>query len=564
MARLVLLAHFMLLCCGLFAQHEFITEWKVSAPPYDITFPGIGINYKIEWEQKGAAGVAGVINHAGNGQLISFPGAGTYTVKVTPGVGSFRGVNSGEYPASVALLEKVTQWGTIQWSSLHFAFAGCNALDVTATDIPDLSGVKALHFMFYGCSKLVGNAHFDRWITTGVTDMSHMFSGARLFNQPIDWDMATVTDISGMFAEASLFNQPIGNWETGSVTDMQFTFTEADSFNQPIGNWKTDNVLDMSNMFRGTNSFNQPIGDWNTGKVRDMSNMFAFTSAFNQPIGGWDTRSVTNMSSMFSYASSFNQPIGSWQTNNVTNMSSVLNYASAFNHPISNWNLSGLSSNITLTGSGMDCTAYSATLEGWATSAATPDNMALAAVGMVYNASATATRQQLVNKGWSINGDTYDPDCVGNALPVHFGAVKATIRGNRIFVGWESLQEVNNDYFEVQASADGQVFHKLGDLGTQAPEGNSDSLLSYSFEAGLNGAGAAIGVTALLVILGMAGHQRKKQLLLLMTAVLLLAIISCAKQDIDRSVDREIFIRIKQVDKDGNFQYSKTVKAVRE
>ncbi len=561
MTRLFLLAHFMLVCCGLFAQHEFITEWKVSAPPYDITFPGIGINYKIEWEQKGAAGVAGVINHAGNGQLLSFPGAGTYTVKVTPGVGSFRGFNSGEYPASVTLLENVTQWGTIQWSSLHFAFAGCNALDVTATDIPDLSGVQSLHFMFYGCSKLVGNAHFNRWVTTGVTDMNHLFAGAGLFNQPIGWDMATVTDISGMFAGASLFNQPIGDWETGSVTNMQFAFTEAASFNQPIGNWKTDNVIDMSNMFRGARSFNQPIGDWNTGKVRNMSNMFAFTAAFNQPIGGWDTRSVTNMASMFYYASSFDQPIGNWQTGNVTNMSSVLNYASAFNHPISNWDLSGLSSNITLTGSGMDCTAYSATLEGWANAAATPENMTLVAEGLVYNASAIGARQQLVNQGWTIQGDIYDANCIGDALPVRFGSIKALLRGNRLIVDWQSLQEINNEYFEVQASTDGQVFWTLGTVKTKAENGNSNNLLSYNLLTDLNRTEAVLG-TALLLALLCAPNGRRKTRILLLLACLSVVVVSCAKQEVNKDSRGDIFIRVKQVDKDGGFKYSRIIKAV--
>ena len=103
--------------------------------------------------------------------------------------------------------------------------------------------------------------------TSGINDMSGMFSSTELFNQPIgDWDTSNVRDMSGMFCGASSFNQPIGNWDTANVTDMSGMFGDAKSFNQPIGDWDTSKVTDMTYMFQDAVSFNQDIGSWNTSK----------------------------------------------------------------------------------------------------------------------------------------------------------------------------------------------------------------------------------------------------------------------------------------------------------
>ena len=111
----------------------------------------------------------------------------------------------------VARLDSVTQWGANKWMSLEGAFRHCSRMDVTATDVPDLSGIsgnKSLNFMFEGCENLVYNSTINNWITTGVTDMSGMFSGAKAFNQPLDgWDVSNVKYMASMFFKAETFNQ---------------------------------------------------------------------------------------------------------------------------------------------------------------------------------------------------------------------------------------------------------------------------------------------------------------------------------------------------------------------
>ena len=236
-------------------------------------------------------------------------------------------------------LVDVTQWGTAAWTSMEYMFSGCSILDITSTDLPNLTNVNSMQNMFQFCNSLNGPANIGNWNTANVTNMGFMFYSAQAFNQSIgNWNTANVTSMNSLFEDATVFNQNIGNWNTAKVTDMNSMFGSATAFNQNIGNWNTANVTNMSYMFAGAESFNQNIGNWNTAKVTSMNTMFAVAMAFNQNIGSWNTGSVTDMWSMFSGATAFNQNIGNWNTSNVINMSYMFAGAAVFNQNISSWN----------------------------------------------------------------------------------------------------------------------------------------------------------------------------------------------------------------------------------
>ena len=298
--------------------------------------------YMVDW------GEGSGFEHVTTGDVSHlFASAGAHTV-------SFKNLNDVHInnQADTAKYTSIEQWGTAVWNAeMDSAFRGASNLTMAATDIPDLSLVTNMAYIFEGAYAF--NGDIGGWNTAQVTNMSGMFAGRSRrwpysdlhtsFNQDIGgWNTAKVTNMSGMFALATAFNQNIGNWNTASVTNMSGMFSRASSFNQDIGNWNTASVTNMGSMFYRATSFNQDIGNWNTAKVTDMRSMFsAFNeiTTFNQDIGNWNTASVTNMSGMFSRASSFNQDISGWNVEAVTDMSWMFSGATSFNQDISGWNV---------------------------------------------------------------------------------------------------------------------------------------------------------------------------------------------------------------------------------
>ncbi len=261
----------------------FVTTWTTANQGdfYDnqITIPiheGSTYNYNVDWNNDGIFdefGITGSVTHA-------FDSPGTYTIRI-----------SGDFPRIYFLgagdsnkIVSIDQWGTQVWTSMAYAFYSCQRIHGNANDVPDLSN---------------------------VTDMSYMFFLSDNFNQNInDWDISNVTYMERTFSQARGFNQPLDNWSTSNVTNMRDMFYGATIFNQNLNSWNTSNVIDMKGMFFVTDNFNGQIGNWDTSNVTNMRYMFHKAYDFNQPIGNWDTSSVTDMKYIFSYASSFNQNIG--------------------------------------------------------------------------------------------------------------------------------------------------------------------------------------------------------------------------------------------------------------
>ena len=121
-------------------------------------------------------------------------------------------------------------------------------------------------------------------VTSKVTDMSNMFSGAKRFNRDIrSWDVSSVTNMSNMFNGAKRFNGAIGDWDVSSVTNMSNMFNGAKKFNGDIGDWDVSNVTDMSYMFGWAKNFNQDIGDWDVSNVTKCAGFFFHSSYRRRP-----------------------------------------------------------------------------------------------------------------------------------------------------------------------------------------------------------------------------------------------------------------------------------------
>jgi surface protein len=433
----------------------FVTTWQTTSAGESITIPTSGgpeitdYDFQVDWGDGTVETVFGDDPDPSH----TYVDAGSYTVTITGTFPHFslnaRSYRGDEVLANARRLRSVDQWGAVQWESMASAFTGAENMAYTATDVPDLSGVTDMSWMFYGAGALYGdvgewdvsrvtnmgnmfnhaagfNQDLSKWDVSNVTDMCGMFYGARAFNQDISgWDVSGVVDMSFMFWEAASFNQDLSRWDVSNVTDMRGMFRGATAFNQDIGGWDVSRVTDMGSMFGGARSFNQNIGTWDVSSVSNMYGMFARADAFNQDIGGWNVSRVTDMAQMFVGADAFNQDIGTWDVSRVTNMQGMFNGAHAFNQDIGTWDVSGVTnmsrmfalasafnqdisawdvSNVTNMGGMFEtATRFNQNLGGWDVSnvATLVDENSWGTSGFLEGAQLSPTNYDALLNGWS-------------------------------------------------------------------------------------------------------------------------------------------------------------------
>ncbi|GAB3021945.1 hypothetical protein GCM10027051_29050 [Niabella terrae] len=149
-----------------------------------------------------------------------------------------------------------------------------------------------------------------------------------------------------------------------------------------------------------------------------------------------------------------------------------------------------------------------------------------------------------------------------SALSVNFGVINASRRGGQLRVDWDSESETNCLRYDIEASADGQVFKKIGSVNTKADGGNSATTLHYSFTRSTTGLLSGVGFLAFLF-----GCFKRRSWLLKGIAALLFFVslmASCRKTAAGVTEAQAAFIRIAQVDIDGSVHYSTVVKVVTE
>ena len=314
-----------------FAQTEFITVWETKTAGETITIPtfsGEAYNYTVDWGD----GTPNTTETTDATHPYATPGK--HTVKIT---GTFPRILF-NFSANSAKILEVSQWGTQAWTSMEEAFKGCENLNITASDIPNLTSVTSLASMFFITDLTTANRIGD-WDVSGVTDMFAMFAESVNFNSDISrWDVSNVTTMGWMFNSAYKFNQDLSAWKVDNVTNMEYMLADT-NFNHDISGWKVDNVTDMSSMFYDATAFNQDISNWNVGNVTNMEGMFSDATAFDQDLSAWKVDNVTDMRYMFSDAIAFNQDLSVWNVSKVTDMSYMFENATAFDQDLSAWDI---------------------------------------------------------------------------------------------------------------------------------------------------------------------------------------------------------------------------------
>jgi surface protein len=255
----------------------------------------------------------------------TYPAPGVYQISITGTIEGFATFGNGD-PSKIL---NISQWGVVT---------------ITATDIPDLTGINQFQSIFSNCESLDNIPNIEQWDVSNVTVFQGAFSGCLLFNQDLsNWDVSSGLNFGSMFAACEEFNQPLDTWDMSSAQFLFNMFQDTVNFNQDLNSWNTASVINMSSIFDNAASFNGNISSWNTANNTSFSNMFRFCNNFNQDLSNWNVSSGTTFVEMFRSCFAFNADISGWNTASATNFSSMFRNATSFNQNIGAWNVTQLS-----------------------------------------------------------------------------------------------------------------------------------------------------------------------------------------------------------------------------
>lgn len=217
--------------------------------------------------------------HATDSDLVlTFPsGPGTYDIAVT-----------GDFPAvcfngsaDAGKVTELKQWGSIDWTTMRTAFKGCSNMQVTATDIPNLTGVSDLAGMFLRCSAIT-SLDVTGWDVSNVTNMTQTFRDCQKMTTLTGtetWDVGSVESFRGMFFfNRHLRGLDLTGWDTSSATDMAYMFYRCFSLRTLAGyeNFDVSDVTSLRLMFEQCRLPVLDLTRWNTtDALTDLRQMFA-------------------------------------------------------------------------------------------------------------------------------------------------------------------------------------------------------------------------------------------------------------------------------------------------
>jgi surface protein len=458
------------------------------------------------------------------------------------------------------------------------------------------------------------------WNTGSVTDMSGMFAGARSFNQPIgNWNTAKVTDMSSMFSGAKSFNQPL-DWYTVGVESMQEMFKNASAFNQNIGSWHLGSIaynLSMQSMLDGSgmdcSNYAKTIAGWWLGATNGQTGInlgasgLSYTGAiaktahdFLVNARGWiitgdrydpdcvPNPAVTGVTGDIVtqvWLSETQPPLFVKRHYQITPQNDPEHAAGRVTLYFSNQDFKDFNNQNPVPAKLLPDADEQATIDerksnlriekrsSTSTDASGLPGSYTGAVltinpndeDIVWNSSTSLWEVSFDVTGFS----GFFIKTTESTLPVTFGDLSAIFKNNQLYINWATLSETGNSHFEIEASKDGKTFTKIATVSSKAAGGNSENPVSYEWVATTPNTGIMLGLSAFVMGLSLLAFGRKRKVVYMATVLIALSItglVACRKYSNENELDNhsKLFIRIKQVDKDGKAEYSKTVQVVKE
>ena len=165
------------------------------------------------------------------------------------------------------------------------------------------SNVTAMASMFNNADSF--NQPIGNWDVSSCTSFDRFLENQSAFDQDLsNWQLYTglgnTIDMGSMFRNCPFNNsgQPgISGWNTSRVSDMSQMFDGNSVFNQPIGTWDTTNVTNMSRMFEGSSAFDQDLSNWIVTGVTVFGSTFMSsvvtlsTENYDLLLSGWAQQS---------------------------------------------------------------------------------------------------------------------------------------------------------------------------------------------------------------------------------------------------------------------------------
>lgn len=218
----------------------------------EFTIPTTGGGYNYDVKTSDGQTFSGVTGNL----TITFPSANTrYDIEI-----------SGDFPriffnnGSQRLKAKdIKQWGDIVWGAVQTnAFYGCANLQVSATDVPDLSNVTNMGQMFRDCQALI-TLDVSSWDVSSVTNMQQFVQGCTSL---------TTLDVSG--------------WNVSSVTNMALMFHNCQSLSSlDVSGWDVSSVTNMGNMFQNCQLLTTlDVSAWDVSGVTSFDGFLQFCYNF--------------------------------------------------------------------------------------------------------------------------------------------------------------------------------------------------------------------------------------------------------------------------------------------
>lgn len=500
---------------------------------------------------------------------LEFPVDGGPNVRVFAGSTLTDPITYIQYTDNLKILS-VEQWGTAKWTTMEYAFSNCANLKSNATDKPDLSLATSMKNMFAGATSFTGAVNMDSWNTSAVSDMSGMFFNATAFNQPIGhWNIGAVVNMQNMLTGSGMdcnnYGKTLTGWVQGATSNQTGVQLGAAGLSYGIKGKAAHDFLTGTKSWTVTGDTYNPncveIPDPSvTGVPGDItikvwlngSQAPTYVKRHYEITPTNDPENATGRVTLYFS----NQDFKDFNSQTPAPALLLPDIDDPGTVEVRKANLliekrGGTSSD----GSGLPGSYPGAVLT------INPNN-----ADIIWNSTANYWEVRFDVTGFS----GFFVKTTSQSLPAGFGDLTAVFKNNQLHISWTTLFETSNSHFEIEASKGGKTFTKIGTVNSKVVGGHSDKLIDYHFNMDTAPAGTLLAVSVFVIgILFMsAGRNNKKKTIIEATLFLCLVsvvgITACQKNnDIPGAAGNEkVFIRIKQVDKDGKFEYSKTVQVV--